>query len=311
MLEGLGNLISPQPTAGQSDPGLVQEWKNWFDKPENKAALLGFGVQALAGGNGSGGQQLAAALGNGFASAAGYDKIKRESDQQEWERNIKEAQQRENATHHAETMTRYDADRASREKEGAANRASHEKIAGIYADSRESVAGMKGDKADTLEKQEYMKAYNAVAQKLVDPIARQLAGIKSDDEVAIMAKKAGDSAVAAFRSQYGTNGGSGTSVNSQNGTAPMGGSAPAVSQISPSKSSANTTQMPPPPAAKPTLAELMQNPKWTSQVQAALNHPAARALLRNKVSDPQSVDSYGAPNQPAISADPSRLETPE
>lgn len=301
MLDSLGNLLYSPPQQPQVDgqPDLTNQWKSWLDQPANKAALLGFGIQALAGGYGSAGQQLAAALGNGIASGAGYDKLQRENEQQMWERSVKEQQianesgRREDERNiRRETLTQ-------QASEGALNRASHEKIAGIYANSRENIAAGKQDLKPLIQ-QEYMKAYNTTLQKLSDPISRQLAGLKSDEEVHILAKKAGDAAAAAFEAQFGAKGSAGTSVNSPNGSGSGSGAGSPVSQISPSNSVASAT----PPAQKPTLAQLLANPQWKDKVTAAMNNPAARELLKSKIADPQSLEAPSSNEGLAITGMP-------
>lgn len=73
----LGELLGGNPL--DLDPAKQQEtkskWEGWLTNPVNQAGLISFGLQAMTGGWGNTGQQLAAALGAGFQGAAGQEKL--------------------------------------------------------------------------------------------------------------------------------------------------------------------------------------------------------------------------------------------
>jgi hypothetical protein len=58
----LGGMLAPQPTLGQPNPQLKQEWDGWLQNPANRAGLLSFGLQMMSP---TWGNQLAASVGAG------------------------------------------------------------------------------------------------------------------------------------------------------------------------------------------------------------------------------------------------------
>lgn len=283
IFDDLGALFTPsqpQPVQGEAAAGAKGQWDSWLSDPANRAGLLSFGLQALAGGHGSFGQQLAGALSNGIAGMQGYEALKHQREQED----IATAQKGQHLQTEQDKL-------ASTERIHAADRASREKIAGMYTDQRLTTASMKQD-MKPLVQQEYMKAYNAVHAKLTDPIARSLAGLPDDPAAAqaaveSMAKRAGDAAANAFEARFGGGGAPETSQNPAPAR-PAGGSGQQnSSQISPGLQSAPATA-----GKKPTLNQLLANPQFASTVQQALQNPAGRQVLRNKIADPKSVDSF-------------------
>lgn len=278
IFDDLGAMFSsPQqlsaPAADRAD--IKSQWDGWMSNPANRAALLGFGVQALAGGGGSFNQQLASALGNGMASAQGYEQLSHQRDVEEQDRDFKERQL-------SSTNSRADAQLASTERIHAADRASREKIANIYADQRMTTAGMRAD-LHPLIQQEWNKVYSATLNDIM------LMG-KTEEERMALAKSRADAAANAFQARFnapGAPGGApGTSANPANGGAPGGNPPVNIPQISPGSSVAPTT------GTKPTLQQLLTDPRYSAKVQAALQNPAARAVLRGKIADPQSLNAY-------------------
>lgn len=67
-----GNPVNPDPAQQQESQS---KWQGWLSNPINQAGLVSFGLQALTGGWGGPGQQLAAALGAGIEGAAGQEKL--------------------------------------------------------------------------------------------------------------------------------------------------------------------------------------------------------------------------------------------
>lgn len=274
----LGQLLQPQP---QADPELKSQWQSWLDNPANKAALMGFGIQALSGSYGSAGQQLAAAMGNGMASGAGYEKIAKDDAQQAWERQMKEQALAQAAGDKDEARTVRREELALRAQEGEANRTSHEKIAGIYANSREAIAGSKADLKPLIQ-QEWMKAYNMAQADI-------MLSTKPAEERDVEARRRANAAAEAFRAQFG---GAETSEKPAKEKVPKGGAVTPVSPISPSATVPANPATPTTTGGKPSLAELLANPKYKDITEKALTHPAARDLLKSKVRDPQSLDAY-------------------
>lgn len=79
----LGQFFDQQPQMGAVDPQLKDQWMGFLQDPRNKAALLSFGLQAMTGGWGNTGQQLAQAIGAGLEGYAGSEKVlKDEQDRQ-------------------------------------------------------------------------------------------------------------------------------------------------------------------------------------------------------------------------------------
>lgn len=284
IFDDLGAMFQPSQPAAADPAGVKGQWDSWLSNPANRAAMLGFGLQALAGGHGSIGQQLAGALSNGIASGQGYEELahKRAEEAASNARSERRLDQAEELKR--ETLT-------SNERIHAADRQSREKIAGMYTDQRMATASMRQD-MKPLVQQEYMKAYNAVHQRLTDPSARQLAGLPDDPTAAQtaverMAKQAGDAAASAFEARFGGGNGPGTSGNLGNGGAPSGSPAPAGGQISPGLPAPSAAS-----ATKPTLQQLLASPQYKATVTQALANPAGRAVLRNKIADPQALDAY-------------------
>lgn len=283
IFDDLGAMFAPsqpQPAQGEAASTAKSQWDSWLSDPANRAGLLSFGLQALAGGHGSFGQQLAGALSNGIAGMQGYEALKHQREQED----IATAQRGQHLATEQDKL-------ASTERIHAADRASREKIAGMYTDQRLATASMKQD-MKPLVQQEYMKAYNTVHAKMADPIARSLAGLPDDPAqaqamVESMAKRAGDAAANAFEARFGGQSAPETSAKPA-GAAPSGGNAPQnSSQISPGLQSAPATA-----GKKPTLNQLLANPQFAATVQQALQNPAGRQVLRNKVADPKSIDVF-------------------
>ena len=284
IFDDLGAVFQPSQSTPTDPAGLKGQWDSWMSQPANRAAMLGFGLQALADGYGSVGQQLAGALSNGIASGQGYEELLHKREEEAADRGLKSRSLDQTAALQREHF-------ASTERIHAGDRASREKIAGMYTDQRLATASMKQD-MKPLVQQEYMKAYNAVHQRLTDPIARQLAGLPDDPAAAQaaverMAKQAGDAAATAFEARFGAGNGAGTSGNLGNGGGPMGNPAPAGGQISPGLPTPSPTS-----TTKPTLRQLLSNPQYKSTVEQALANPAGRQVLRNKIADPQAIDVY-------------------
>lgn len=69
-------IFEPQPQVnGTPNPELKSQWDGWLSDPKNRAGLMGFGLQAMAGGWGNGTQQLSAALGAGVDSYSGMAEL--------------------------------------------------------------------------------------------------------------------------------------------------------------------------------------------------------------------------------------------
>lgn len=299
-----GQQPAPDATAGVGgSAGIKGQWDSWMSDPANRAALLGFGIQALAGGGGSFNQQLAAALGNGAASAQGYDQLVHQRETEAADRDFRERQL-------SSSNSRADAQLASTERIHAADRASREKIANIYADQRLATAGMRVDQHPLIQ-QEFMKAYNITHSKYADPLSRQMDpslpkdAAAAEAEIERRAQAAGTAAANAFQARFGTGGapigGTGTSVNPTNGGAPGGNPPGNIPQISPGSPVAPAT--PTTTGAKPTLQQLLANPQYAATVQRALQDPAARAILKSKVADPTSIDAFAQPAAPQTTDD--------
>lgn len=69
--EELGNLLPSPEAVG----GTAPSWSAWVQDPVNRAGLLSFGTQMMAGGGGTLGQQLGGALAKGYEGAAGTEAL--------------------------------------------------------------------------------------------------------------------------------------------------------------------------------------------------------------------------------------------
>ena len=199
----LGSLFSPQPQVQAApNPELKSQWDGWLSDPANKAGLLSFGLQAMAGGWGNGTQQLSAALGAGAESAGGMQKMQFDKELEERRNNESRADKEASRSLQRELN---DADnKAAMERTKAAK----EGRAGSYDRSEQSY----WDRMSALKLRQ-LEARNKAARdplnKQLDPTLMEL----SEEEMIIEADRFADELVAKRRGDKtgGTNAGEKTS----------------------------------------------------------------------------------------------------
>lgn len=170
-----------QPTPAQTvspdkAPDLKSQWDSFLTNPSTRAALLGFGIQALQGGYGSFGQQFGQALGAGLEAGGSVE--------------AQNIAQQEKATDNARQ------DRALSQQMD---------IAKMNNATRLQIGSMKGTGAakSLREQQMWMTSYKAAMdnlRKTYDPLITPEEDMLSQEDMEAMATAAADRALANARS---------------------------------------------------------------------------------------------------------------
>lgn len=267
--------LLPQPTtnlAGAQLPAATPQkgpWGQWIDDPINRAGLLSFGLQAMTGGFGDQKQQLAAALGSGFAGAQGQ------------------------AQAQADVLTSED------EAEAKANdQATRIKVAEIGADARVTAAETRG--ANALARAQIVSAAKSPEeQKAADTLYNRLFSQeksiqwmtkKTDQQIEAEARTASENAVVAGRARRtlgpGPGGAEISSGNSVPGSVPGG---PAVAAKPGATTPSDTAQRWEQALKIPGFKEKLQTVEGRDELEAKF--PGLKPFIAQHV--PTSADYYG------------------
>jgi hypothetical protein len=157
-------------------PDLKSQWDAFLSNPTNRAALLGFGIQAMAGGWGSGGQQFAQAIGAGAEAAGGVEAHR--------------LAQEENAADNAR-QDRALAQQATLQREQIA---AGDRRARLMADTRLTTASMRSGPKNLAEQRLYQTVIQQEIKRLTDAQLDPLTGLPIDgaltaDEIQALAEQ--------------------------------------------------------------------------------------------------------------------------
>lgn len=223
-----------QTVSPDTAPDLKSQWDAFLTNPTNRAALLGFGIQAMQGGWGGFGSQLGQAIGAGAEAAGGVEAQRIAQEEKDRSFGLAERKLAQDATQHRETL------------------ASAERRSKLLSDTRLTTAAMRGPR--NLQEQRMLQTEIARQAKIlrdqnVDPLTGfPLDNGMSEDEISSLAYERALGVMEQWRAgvQAPTNATSSAPLPGGGGSAPAPAPGPTAPQGAPAASgqSAPSTQRP-------------------------------------------------------------------
>jgi hypothetical protein len=220
-----------QTVSPDKQPDLKSQWDGFLQNPSNRAALLGFGIQALQGGWGGFGSQFGQALGAGV-EAGGAVEAQRVAEEERTTDNARK-------------------DRALDQ---------NMQIAQMNNQTRLQIGTGKGGAGSLREQQQWMTAYRTAMEtirKTYDPILTPEEDMPSAEDMEAMATSMADRALAGARAGVGNqtpqNAVGPLQAPSQGGSTGQGGTPPAANVGAPEPSPSNSQNQPSDQPAAPVV----------------------------------------------------------
>jgi hypothetical protein len=199
-------------------PDLKSQWDAFLGNPTNRAALLGFGIQALSGGWGGFGSQFGQAIGAGAEAAGGVEAHRLAQEEKTADNARQDRALEQQATLQRESL------------------ASQERRTKLLSDTRLSTAAMRSGPRNLAEQRLYQTVIQQEIKRLTDAQADPLTGLPIEgaldaDEIQALAEQRALMRLEAGRNYSGQTpqqGQGAAPVPSQGGSAPLpGGPSPA------------------------------------------------------------------------------------